>query len=88
MKDSFPSHYSMKALHVRDARQHEKMFVPGPDSMTQSHVFAPSHVDAAQAAVVGAKIGDGFLVYCGDFNDEKGSDEVILALYGRLIVST
>jgi hypothetical protein len=82
VKESFPSAYSMKVLHVKNAGQHEKIFVPVPEGTTQSLVFPPSHVDEAQAAVVGAKIGDGFLVYSGDVNAEQGSDKVILALCG------
>jgi hypothetical protein len=82
VKDGFPSAYSMKVLHVQNARQHEKIFVPVPGGTTQSRVFPPNHVDEAQAAVVGAKIGDGFLAYVGDVNGEEGSDKVILALCG------
>ena len=72
----------MKALHVKNAGQHEKIFVPLAGGTTQSQAFPPSYVDEAQAAVVGAKIGDGYLVYCGDVNGEQGSDKVILALCG------
>ncbi|KAH6675183.1 hypothetical protein B0J14DRAFT_616913 [Halenospora varia] len=61
---------------------HEKIFVPVPEGTTQSLVFPPSYVNKAQAAVVSAKIGDGFLVYSGDVNAEQGSDKVILALCG------
>ncbi|TGO45841.1 hypothetical protein BCON_0361g00010 [Botryotinia convoluta] len=82
VKDSIPLEYSMKVLHVQNAKQHEKIFLPVPGGTTQSLVFPSSHVDEEQAAVVGAKIGDGFLVYCGDINGEQGSDKVILALCG------
>jgi hypothetical protein len=79
---SFPAPYSMKVLHVKDARSHEKLFVPTPGSMTQSHVFPPGHVDLAQAGIVGTKVGNGYMVYVGDVNGEKGSDSAILALCG------
>jgi hypothetical protein len=49
--------------------------------MTQSNVFPPEYVDQAQAAVVGAKVGNGYLVYIGDVNAE-GSDKIILSLLG------
>ncbi|KAI9737657.1 MAG: hypothetical protein M1818_005661 [Claussenomyces sp. TS43310] len=81
-KASPPSAYSMQVLHVSDARQHEKIFIPVAGATTQSHVFSPSYVDETQAAVVGAKVGDGFLVYAGDVNAELGSDKIILALCG------
>ena len=74
--------YSMKALHVKNARPDEKIFVPVADDMTLSNVFPPRHIDNAQAAVVGAKVGDGYLVYIGDVNGEKGSDNIILSLCG------
>jgi hypothetical protein len=50
--------------------------------MTQSNVFPPEYVDQAQAAVVGAKVGNGYLVYVGDVNAEEGSDNIILSLCG------
>lgn len=80
MKDSLPWPYSMKVAHVKNAREHEKIFILVSGAMTQSRVFPPSYVDEAQAAIVGAKVGDGFLVYAGDVNGEEGSEKVILAL--------
>jgi hypothetical protein len=75
-----PAPYSMKVLHVKNARPDEKIFVPVADAMTQSNVFPPEYVDHAQAAVVGAKVGNGYLVYIGDVNAEEGSDNIILSL--------
>ncbi|OOQ85617.1 hypothetical protein PEBR_25454 [Penicillium brasilianum] len=79
---SLPGPYSMKALHIKNARRQEKIFVPIADARTQSHVFPPESVDQSQAAVTGAKIGNGQLIYCGDVNPEAGSDSVILAFCG------
>jgi hypothetical protein len=79
---SMPAPYSMKTLHIKNARAHEKIFVPVIDATTQSYVFPPSYVDQTQAATTVAKIGDGYLVYCGDVNGEHGSDQTILALCG------
>ncbi|CZT04072.1 uncharacterized protein RCO7_05669 [Rhynchosporium graminicola] len=79
---SLPSAYSMKALHVRDAKPQERILVPVAGSKTQSMVFAPSDVDRSQAAVVGARIGNGYLAYVGDVNGEEESDDVILVLCG------
>ncbi len=39
--------------------------------MTQSHVFPSEYVNQAQAAVVGAKLGNGYMVYLGDVNAEE-----------------
>lgn len=79
---SLPGPYSMKTLHIKGARTHEKIFVPVRNARTQSLVFPPTPVDPTQAAVTGAKIGNGYVVYCGDVNAEEGSDKVILSLCG------
>ena len=72
----------MKVLHVKNAEQHERIFVPLPEGTMQSQVVPPSYLDEAQTAVAGAKVGDGYLVYSGDVNGELDSDKVILALCG------
>jgi len=77
-----PERYSMKALRIKNARPHEKIYVPVAGAKTESRVFPPGHVDEAQAAVVGAKLGDGYLVYIGDVNNEEESVKILLALFG------
>jgi hypothetical protein len=72
----------MKVLHVKNARPDEKIFIPVANAMTKSNVLPPEYVDQAQAAVVGAKVGNGYLVYVGDANAEEGSDNTILSLCG------
>lgn len=81
-KDAFPAPYNMKALHISGARLHEVIMGPVPDAATQSHVFAPEGVDQAQGAVVGTKVGRGYLAYVGDVNTEEETAQVILALCG------
>jgi hypothetical protein len=72
----------MKVLHVKYARAGEKIYVPVPEAMTQSMVFPPEFVDRTQAAIVGAKIGEGYLVYDGNVNPEEEQIKVFLALCG------
>lgn len=79
---SLPGPCSMKCLHIKNARPHEKIFIPVSDAMTQSNVFPPEYVDKAQAAAAGAQIGKGYLAYCGDVNGEAGSNQIILTLCG------
>ena len=62
------SPYSMKALHVRNALPREKIIVPVDKQM--------------QAAVVAAKVGEGFVVYAGDVNSGDESNRVLLSLCG------
>ncbi|OBT92911.1 hypothetical protein VE01_08955 [Pseudogymnoascus verrucosus] len=80
--DSLPAPYSMKVLHVKNAQPHEKVFIPVSGAKTQSSVFPTEYVDQAQAAVVAANVGNGYLVYCGDVNPGDASDSVILSLCG------
>lgn len=82
VSSSLPGPYSMKTLHIKNARPHEKIFIPVSDAETQSHVFGPEYVDQTQAAVTGATIGNGHLVYCGDVNGEAGTDNIILSFCG------
>ena len=72
----------MKVNHVKNARAHEKIFVAGANAMTQSNVSPPGPVDQEQAAVVGAYVGNGYVVYVGDVNAEEGTVHVILSLCG------
>jgi hypothetical protein len=71
--------YSIKVLHVKNAWLNKKIFVLVPNAITQSNVFPPEYVDQAQAAVVRAKVGNGYLVYIRDVNAEEGSDKIILS---------
>lgn len=80
--NSLPAPYSMKVLHVKNAQPHEKIFIPVNDAETQSLAFPQEYVYQAQAAVAGAKVGNGYLVYCGDVNPGDGSDKIILSLCG------
>ncbi|GKZ57324.1 hypothetical protein AnigIFM49718_002634 [Aspergillus niger] len=79
---SLPEPYSMKVLHIKDAGSQEKLYVPIEGALTQSHVFPPMRVDETQAAVVGARLGRGYLYYCGDVNWEDGSNQLMLSLCG------
>ena len=80
--NSFPRPYSMKVLHVKNAEPHEKIIIPLPDDMIEPVNFPPGYVDQTQAAVVGTRVGDGFLVYAGDVNPGEESFDVILRLCG------
>ena len=56
------------------------MYRPCLDSVTQSRVFPPEPVDPSETAVALTKIGEGWLGYVGDVNNEQGSQDVILAM--------
>jgi hypothetical protein len=73
--------YSIKVLYIKNAQPYKKIFVPAANAITQSHVFPSEYVNQTQAAVVRAKVENGYLVYIGDVNSEEGSDNIILSLY-------
>lgn len=78
----FPAPYYMKPQFMKGARSWEKIYVPVPGDAKGSHVFPPDYVEDTEAAVVGAQIGDGFVVYIGDVNDEPGTQELFMTLCG------
>ncbi|RDW89905.1 uncharacterized protein DSM5745_01680 [Aspergillus mulundensis] len=75
-----PVRYSMKALGVRGARVHEKVYLPIAGARSQSIIEAEESVDLSQAAVVGARLGRGHLFYIGDVNWERGSQDAVVKL--------
>lgn len=82
--NSFPAPHDMKVLHIRNAKPHEKILIPTlyHDNGIESLDFPPEYVDQTQAAVVGTRVGDGYIVYHGDVNPGKESSDVILRLCG------
>jgi hypothetical protein len=62
------SPYTAKVLLVKNALPREKIVVPVERQV--------------QAAVVGAKVGEGFVVYAGDTNPGPEADQIILSLCG------
>ncbi|TVY83561.1 hypothetical protein LSUE1_G003606 [Lachnellula suecica] len=77
-----PAPYYMKALHVKNARPEEKIFVPVTEAETSSSVIPAAYLEKTQAAVVGAKVGEGYVAYVGDVNGSKESNTIILSLCG------
>ncbi|GLA51683.1 hypothetical protein AnigIFM63604_008293 [Aspergillus niger] len=78
--DSFPTPYRMEAVLIKNARPKEKIYVPIKGAMTEWP--RPEPIDQTHAAVVGAKVGDGYVAYCGDINPGEKLDQVILSLCG------
>ncbi|KAL3258438.1 hypothetical protein ABHI18_006058 [Aspergillus niger] len=70
----------MEAILIKNARPKEKIYIPIKGAMTEWP--RPEPVDQTQAAVVGAKVGDGYVAYCGDINPGEKLNQVILSLCG------
>lgn len=68
--DDLPGPYYMKALCVRNAQEHEKIYIPVEEPLD------------SQTAVAGAKMGKGYLAYVGDVNPTEETFAVILELCG------
>ncbi|PWY88172.1 hypothetical protein BO70DRAFT_286236 [Aspergillus heteromorphus CBS 117.55] len=83
-RDALPLLYNMEAVNVRDARRGERLFQPVQgatrDASTDDVIEMPE--ENWQAAIAGAKVGDGYLVYCGDVHMRDESIDVIATLCG------
>ena len=74
---SLPNSYSQKAVYLANVASDDSVYRPSSDSLTQSAVFPPGPSNPNQTAVAFTKIGEGWLGYLGDVNNEQGSQAVI-----------
>ncbi|KAF9068046.1 hypothetical protein BDP27DRAFT_1295616 [Rhodocollybia butyracea] len=74
------SSYSVKALNLADVAPDSVVYSPSLDSLTQSHVFAPTSVDISQAPAAFTKVGSGYMGYTGDVNAEHPTTKIIMAM--------
>ncbi len=77
---SLPNKYSQKAVFLTNVASDDSVYRPSSDSVTQSHVFLPEPANPNEAAVAFTKVGEGWLGYIGDVNNEQGSQAVILSM--------
>ncbi|KAJ9217056.1 hypothetical protein DTO166G4_1516 [Paecilomyces variotii] len=81
-KERLPQSYSQKAVHLKNVDNAVALYLPGRDSVVESHVFPPGPVNREQTPVAFQNLGQGCVGYIGDVNGEEGSDQVILAMCG------
>lgn len=74
---SLPKSYSQKAVFLANVASDDAVYSPSSESVTQSAVFPPGPSNPNQAAVAFTKVGEGWLGYLGDVNNEQGSQAVI-----------
>lgn len=75
--------YSQKALHLKNVRSSDAIYLPSSDSRIQSMVFAPDQVDDhSQTPAAFGPAGRGKVGYLGDVNAEDGTTNVLLAMCG------
>jgi len=72
---SLPTSYSQKAVFLKNVSLRDSLYVPSPESRTQSMV-----VDPKQTPVAFTKVGHGWLGYIGDVNNEEGSQNVVMEI--------
>lgn len=77
---SLPNKYSQKAVFLKNVASDDSVYRPSSDSLTQSLVFAPELANPNETAVAFKKVGEGWISYIGDVNNERGSQAVILSI--------
>lgn len=82
-RESLPPAYSMKALFVDGVEGNQLVYVPAEGAVTESRVFPVKPViDKGEALIAVAPVGDGFVGYIGDVNNEAGSQRVFFSMVG------
>lgn len=85
VKDRLVPRYSQKALHLRNVRPEDAVYLPTASSVTLSAVFVPGPVgDRSQTPAAFARVGKGWVGYLGDVNAEEGNEAVVMAMLGLL----
>jgi hypothetical protein len=74
---SLPNRYSQKAVFLAHVASDDSVYHPSSDSVTQSRVFLPEPSNQNETAVAFTRVGEGWLGYIGDVNNEQGSQAVI-----------
>ena len=80
-RNGLPAAYSSKAVFLRNVAPSDAWYVSPPGSMSESLVLGPEPVNE-ETSVAFAKVGDGWLGYTGDVNDEEGTHAAVLAMMG------
>ncbi|RPB20403.1 hypothetical protein L211DRAFT_829408 [Terfezia boudieri ATCC MYA-4762] len=71
-----PTSYSMKAGRINFVEPASKIYYP-------YYPEGEEHPDSTQAGIAFTRIGDGWLGYIGDVNQEEDTCDVILAMIGK-----
>lgn len=80
-RNGMPAAYSSKAVFLKNVAPYDAWYVSSSGSMSESLVFGPSPVEE-QTSVAFAEVGNGWLGYTGDVNNEDGTTAAVLAMMG------
>ncbi|TID27705.1 hypothetical protein E6O75_ATG00472 [Venturia nashicola] len=78
--NSLEPSYSQKAVFLEGVAPENALYLPSPQSRTQSLVFSPEPVKQDQTPAAFIKRGDGWLGYLGDVNNEAGTQKVVMEI--------
>lgn len=78
--NSLDTSYSQKAVLLEGVAPENALYLPSPQSRTQSFVFPAEPVQQDQTPVAFIKRGDGWLGYLGDVNNETGTQKVVMEM--------
>lgn len=79
--DSLSPSYSMKAMHLKNVAPAASVYLPTETSKIQSFVFAPDPVrDLQETPAAFAKVGEGYVGFVGDVNDEEQTTPLLTAM--------
>lgn len=80
-RDGLVAAYSLKASFLQHVAPEHAWYASMPGATSQSRVFGPVPVEA-QTAVAFAPVGNGWVGYTGDVNNEEGTALAVLAMMG------
>ncbi|RDI87296.1 hypothetical protein Vi05172_g2939 [Venturia inaequalis] len=78
--NSLEPSYSQKAVFLEGVSPENALYLPSPQSRTQSLVFPAEPVEQDQTPAAFIKRGNGWLGYLGDVNNERGTQKVVLEI--------
>lgn len=83
-KPGLPARYSMKAVRLKSVEPSSKIYYPPDTACIQPHVLSGDKYrpisESTEAGIAFTRIGDGWLGYIGDVNDEEATLTVVLAM--------
>ncbi|KAK8032035.1 hypothetical protein PG990_001769 [Apiospora arundinis] len=81
--------YSQKAVHLDNVPRENCWYLPSEESRIESHVFPPTSVtNKLETPVAFGRVGNGYVGYNGDVNQETGTNLVLLRMFNLDVENT
>ncbi|KAK0449008.1 uncharacterized protein EV420DRAFT_1767070 [Desarmillaria tabescens] len=80
--DGLPEYYSLKSMTLLNVARSHRIYTPSSTSHVESNVFGPNEIpiDVNECPCAYGPVGQGWLGYVGDVNNEDGSTRVVTAM--------